>query len=199
MKFNKKVLAIILCSSISLTAVGCGSSNSSSDNTSSSQTEEKKESNVKKEDEGTYTLIEDRKNANIEQTQGPIKFTINSIKVSSFKPDEHFKDMYKNKDELICLELDTMLENSSDNVIDVIPISSKLVLQDNSQIELDSLKTKADTSSLQGKAKAPSKLVFYIPQSEVPNIVTLHCNAPADLNSESFQEFKPFKIDINLK
>lgn len=216
----KKILAILSCIIVSGTLVACDSSLDSlldfdldfdfggkekqetnkDHKDKNDKTEDKKsdENTVTTENEGTYTLVKDKKGINITQAQGPIKITIDNLRISKFKPNQNYKKMFSGKDDLVCVEMDTTIENTSDQTINFLPTSSRLVLEDKTQVKIDFLKSNASTSSLNAKAKSPNKLAYFIPKKEIPKSFLLYINGPMNLNKDSFAKYNDFSIDIKV-
>lgn len=193
----KKLLTLFACIAVALSTVGCGSNNSS--NSSSDSTEsEQKTNNLIEKDEGTYELISEKKGVNIAQKRGTINFTINDIDFYTFKPNEYFKNMYKDKDELICIEMNITLENESESEINIMPSTSKIIPDSGYQVEADPLSDAASISDLAGKSKAGGKLRFYAYEDfNSLKHFKMTCNKPLDL--DGLAETQDFNFDINIK
>lgn len=190
---KKKLLSSLFMGLTVLSLTACSSTSSNE------QQNLETESNVIQEAEGDYTIITDKKGLALSQTQGSVNYIINNIRVSSFKPIEAYKNQYKGKDVLTCVEMDFEIENTSSNDMSIRPMTTKLLLDDKTQIEQDHLKSDSMYSDLSAGAKIQGKLVFYIPDENAPKHFKLFCEGPVLFNDEvGAKEYENYELDINI-
>lgn len=193
MLFKKKLLAIILCASLSLSVVAC-SNNSTGKEKQGTVKQVENNKDVETEDfEGLEkTTMFTNENLNVVGESGSLKYKFKAIHISNLKVKT--KDVgdilgVDIDDELTLVSFNTEFENVSDNNITTMTDTATITTNTKEQSELDLILTDDQVGGdFNGKVKKEGQMNFFLKKTKSEDLKNIKLNILAPWDTDSGAE-----------